>query len=302
MLSDRVYLCPLPIRTEVLRLLNYRFLNLGEYHGPIAQWAGEDFVAGFANEDVSEKGESAIGSISRLCEKLLYETHQVGSVRFLSAPWEGDPPLLEKVLIPMKQAEMSIDVESVLQKMAEDPGTVEPIEKELIYRKIEGDNSFFMTFGRSVSLPIVVEFEQPFDKYFAYEWEALNLRHPASQALIKATARLFLAWKQKTLTEEQLGCLFDAFHSLPCVEKYYFQHYSWKSGVNIMRRFYELCKEIKMFHVGEIEEIIPSPKEFIPGTIEFDSDSRKLVTKLRESLKKTADGRPFGMTLIQEKK
>lgn len=299
--SDTVYLCPEIFGYDIYNLLKFGFMNLEDYHGLFTSWKGENFVPSV--EVSGYIGSSAVSRISYICKDILCETHRVGSVRFLIAPWQGDPPLLQTVLIPMKQAEMSIDVESVLQKMAEDPTMVDPVEKKLLFREISVNwKSYLIPSVQYIQIPMFVEFEPPFERYFAYAWRAFNIKHFAGQFLLKSVAHLLLSSIQKKLTGEQLGRLFDAFKSISfnSGESYSYGNPGdiWEKNTKKLSYFYELCSEMKLFHVGEIEEVIPSPKEFIPGSIEFDSESRDLVKKLSKRFLDTTDNRPFGMTLI----
>jgi len=293
--SEIVYLCPEPFREELIELLSYRFLRWGAYDGSLVAWAGERFLAGFDVQQPNwERRDSVMYSMMSMCETLLYESHYVGGVRFLSPPWEGNPPLSQNILLPMKPLETTADIlEGLMERALEDPLSLSSVERELLRR---GQKN---RYGSYKTLPIAVRFEPIFGECFAYGWHVLNLNHPVTQGLLRIEAMVGLARSRKTLSNECLGHLNDALRTLP-TDEYFFRYgdtLDYEDVCQKLRRLYELCAEIKLFDVRKIEYVIPSPDEFIPGTVVIDENSKKLVERLRKALKETADGRTFGMPL-----
>jgi len=176
------------------------------------------------------------------------------------------------------------DINALLEKEADNPTLLNPVERVLLRERL----------FRFYRFPEAIEFPPPFEKCFAYGWQLLNLKHPAAQALLRLGAAMELPKKRGTLPEDQLGHLRDALNLLPSHDS---PLSDWEEWSNALRRIWSLAREVQLFDVGEIEDLVPAPEEFVPGTVVFDEDSRRMASNLELRLKEIVNIRQFGQPL-----
>lgn len=284
--ANVIYLPPEPIWNELIEM-SRRWLTQEKYEGPLVQWDGERCIVSHFSGYTAATEEA--GNLWRFPVE---ESHRFAAIRFLHPPWESEPPLLQRIWLPMEIPEELSDIESVLGKKAEDPTLLNSVERILLYDYYEKRSLWQILFGLRHQPFEAIEFPKPFEQSFAYGWELLNLEHPVAQALLRFEAALELSKMRKILPEDQLGHLQDALNLV--------QHgrlfWNWEEWSNALRRLWSLAREVQLFDISEIEELVPAPEEFVPGTIIFNQDSHRLED-LREKLMELVNVRPFGRPL-----
>lgn len=179
------------------------------------------------------------------------------------------------------------DIEAVLEKAVRDPTLLNSVERALLYRTLSDP---------SYRLPEAIEFTQPFEQSFAYGGELLNLKHPVTQALLRFVAAFELSKRCRTLPKDRLGHLEDALAFVSRVFSLSLRYGDagetlWEQLPDTLRRLWSLAREVQLFEVGEIEDLVPTPEEFVPGTV------GKEASKLERKLAKLESIRPFGQPL-----
>jgi hypothetical protein len=174
------------------------------------------------------------------------------------------------------------DIEGILDQISKDPAGVHIIEgiaiQEYIFERL-GIRGFRVK---------VATFPSPFDGYFAYGDEVLNLQHPITQALMCLTAKVVLSGIRKSLPPPQYRSLEyllnKAFLYLPggiLAHKYS----EWAS---IMRDLWSLANKAHFVDQIETQSLIPKMEEFVLGSLRGFLD-----VHVRENWDK-----PFGEVLV----
>jgi len=289
--ADVIYESPGAI-SEGLEEMLQRWLTRDEYEGPLVKWDGERCAVSLKGIHSMQRRLSTGKAVSRaasLWQVPVKKSHRLTAIRFLLPPQEEGPPLLQSIWRPKEIPEEVPDIEELLEKAVENPKLLNAVEWTLI------SEDQVLRFSR------VVEFPPPFDQCFAYGFEAMNLRHPVVQAMLQYQAGLELAKRRKAFPENQLGRLKDALDS---------SHTSFMSlflgspitpvpfsNVDVsavrqfsdaLRRMWSLAREMHLFDVGDTEDLVLSPEDFVPGTL------MTVVSGLRGQKLEKESVRPFG--------
>jgi hypothetical protein len=281
--ASAIYLSPVALSLEIENMVRCRWLAQEKYEGPLIQWGGERCVV--SNIAYHTRMSAAIEQFGYMWILPLAKAHRFAAIRFLRPPWEGDPPLLQRVWLPMEIPE-ELPIETILEKATEDPTLLNPVERAL----------FYVAFRNLAPAAEAIEFPQPFEQSFAYGSELLNLKHPVTQALLRFKAALELSRRRRTLPEDRLGHLDDALASATRELSKSYDEYT--SGAllrerwsNALSRMLSLAREVQLLDVGETEGLVLGPEEFVPGT------TSRAASRLRERLARLESIRPFGQPL-----
>jgi hypothetical protein len=274
--TEPIYLSPELLEIELMKIHGSRWLGQKGYEGILTNWVGDRCLCAFPDRSTIYSNESmATGSAQGLWKPPIEEKYLPAAVRFLNPPWEGDPPLLQEIWAPMHIPENLPDNEAILEKAVEDPAQLNPVEKSILL-----DEKILKR------LPKAIEFSKPFEQLFAYGSQAMNLKHPMTQALVRFAAVVELSKRRKILAREQIGHLEDGIYSL----RRYFP--SMKSEEerfsNALHHFLSLVREARLLDVARFKDLVLAQKEFVPGTPDMRSHG------LEERLRKTVTVRPFG--------
>lgn len=107
----------------------------------------------------------------------------------------------------------------------------------------------------------------------------LNLKHPVTHALLRFEASLKRSQMRKTIPEDRIGHLQDAI-----VE--FLREFYYHDSSDSLRRLL-LAPEVQLFDVGEIDDLVLTPDDFVPGTFAVGT----LKWSMRE---RRVRGLPFG--------
>lgn len=262
-----------PIEREFGDLGRCLRLTYEKYDGLFTKWTGERcFILNFGREDDSR----SIIKAGNLGWFFINKFYRFESIRFLQSPWEGFPPLLQRIWHRKEASENNLENQKVLEKAAENPTLLNHEEREL--------------FHDIARFPEFVEFPNPFARAFIYGNSMLNLNHPVTQALLRFVASLKLSEMNKTLPDDRIGCLEDAFERFRGIIRYGFED---KKTLDPFSEIWSLVRETHLFDIGELDTFILTPADFIKLPFPAVQD----IKDLDEIEDKLAESQPFGMPL-----
>lgn len=254
----------LVIPEPLTRKLTIAMTNLLSNKQPekvLSNWSGGQCLVDFATWSHTSE---TIKAMLEFVRWPLGTTHQFSGIRFLSPPWHGNPPLLQEVWFPMelKEDPSSEEIAEILVKTVEDPAALNKTERVLFYRKMSE-----LLGGHRYSAKIA-HFPPPFDKSFAYENNVVNLNQPATQALIRLTAKVIMLKIKKQATMPNMRnlehMLQRVFHGIP-------SHLGQSTYKNWARDYHDLwclAREMQLIDIAAIENP-PTEEEFVPGSRDF---------------------------------
>ena len=263
-----------------LRLIGgHKWLHQDDYNGFLVRWNGEKCIIINTNlVDYNEKVYISLNAIESMGRYFVNNLYHFGAIRFLHPPIGGFPPLLQKVWLRKDMSKENPEIEPLLEKIVENPALLNPEERKLLIH-----NRKYPVLS---VIPEFIEFPNPFEQFFAYGTKMLNLKHPATQALLRFAASLALSKMRKTLPENRIGHLEDAIFSFS-------NKFNMGMGEDIsdsLHKLWSLAQEEKSFEIGEIDNLVIRSEDFIPGTFDF-RDSEDIIKKLEYP------PRQFGMPL-----
>lgn len=270
--AGAIYLGPQLLDYEIKEMLSCVCLGQKQYEGPLLQWVGERFVG---VTDSLLPSPSLSVALTAACEVPLApieKCHRVAAARFLCPPWHVGPPLVQTVWLPREAGKKPPSIQAVLEKALENPALLDPLECRDLFTL---ENIF----------PRVVPFSQPFEQSFAYGWKLINLRHRCTQVLLSLLARLALARRSESMSEDRIRRFDDGVADL--------RRWSCEFEPGLIIRCLQdilvLASDFKFMDIGEIKGVLPTPDEFISGSFDEPAARRRLA--------KGGRIRPFGRPL-----
>jgi len=286
--TGAVYLSPEILAPELTEMARCQWVAREEYTGSLLQWDGEPCVV--SRWSWGGTGSAAIGKIEDLWQLPFEESHCLATVRFLHPPWEGDPPLIEEMLLPMERPEKHPDDEAILRKAVHDPTLLNPVERASVSQLL-GRHPLLR---RLFLLPKLIEFPPPFEQSFAYAHGWWNLKHPVTQAVLRCVAAL-LSTMQRTLPEARIGILRDhleaIFQAAEALRWGLDPEVACERICDSLHHALSLAREMRLLDASKIEGLVLNPGDFVPGSV------GKAAPALRGP-HAMATGRLFGRPLI----
>ena len=176
----------------------------------------------------------------------------------------------------METPEAPLATELLLEKTISDPTQLTVLKKSQLISSLSRYGIYMHTF---------VEFSKPFEDAFAYGYHMFNTKHPVTQMLIRVLSLFALSKIRKILSSDRLGDLHDALYSVVLYNK------TWEEWEDHLRRFWLMARQTELFLGDNLEDLVPSKEEFVPGSLEdilFDWGPRG---------EKMDDVQPFGEPL-----
>jgi len=241
---------------------------------------------------ISEES-SVLSFIVAISHQCLVGRYYLGRIRFLQPPWDGDPPLMQSVWLPKKDEGEATSLDSLLEKCINLPGDLMPWEISRLLNKL----------SEQFDVPPITYFDAPYQEFFAYGFQALNLWHPFTLLLLRTMASIHHAKISKRLGEVQIGILEDAVESLPFFLKYRKRSKSWDNFLTSWNDLFKVLRQANLLMIDRMEDL--TPDHFVPGTlkgaVETEGVADALETMWMElnGLKATS---PFGAALSRRKK
>ena len=247
-LTEVLYEIPDILAYLLYDLVYSKLITQKEYNGPLTYYDGERCLIRRLGQQTKN---NEMKSIFNLCEFIIDKTYRLYSIRFLNSPWEGDPPLLQKILHKKETSEEVQDPKIILQKTIENPTTLNFAEIEQLQRILNFDP--------------FVEFPPPFEHYFAYGGEMLNLKHPITKVLLQINASLKLSKIDKTLPKDTIGQIEDQF--MKCMKHINFYRINVDDFIKSLPILWSKSNEV-LFNVGDIDNLVLTSSDFIPGAVD----------------------------------
>lgn len=289
--ADLIYMLPESLAHETEKIIECKWQSQKQYKGPFLHWNGEKTLI----PDDSRKGNTgAIKQMISLYSFAINKLCRFVSIRFLQPPWEGPPPLLQKILQPINVSENPPEIDILLGKITADPTALNAVESKVIIQE------FSKLFHE---IPDIVVFPKPYEHSFAYGWKTLNSTHAFTQMLLRYIAAFLSSKKQKVLNDEQLGHWQDSILSLPFFNRRYsYEEIPHEEFNNSMHRICKLASNYKLLdNVGGIEDNVLNLEDFVPNTIILKKNGKELESTVNHiELDELEDIRPFGQPLISE--
>jgi len=259
-LSDKsISLPPELVSVELGRVANSFFLNHEDYDGFLKKWVGEPCLALFTTDYIDSISLNAVRFLFRL---LLGNTHQFAAINFLTAPWVGNPPLLQLVFEPMEIREYNPEeINSLLDKSSKDPRSLENTEKIVLRYYLKE----FLT-----HCPMIATFPEPFGNSYAYENTVLNIENPGAALLFRILSKILLLTRLREFKPDTLGELKDiaqrAMREFP--DRYHGSEKAYSFWASSLRSLGEAATRLGVYS-GDISTLIPDFNQFIPDSLEY---------------------------------
>lgn len=267
-IGKEIIVCPAPMGHEMYNSLKKYFSSV-EDDGVLLNWMGSPCLVDFAYWSDKPEGQF-FGAMSGYYDNILGEFYRLKEVKFLSAPWDGDPPLLQEVWTPKDQKnEMSesIDAREMEKLLAEYDNC--SLDKKIAV--------FGAVFGTDKYDNHGVRFCEPYTNYFTYG-KYLNINHKYTKILLSLSVKYLIA-KEKGVNEPDIEFLMRGVLSTPKEEK---DHSRWAKQY---RELVELLTNFGVIKKEASDDYIPSMEYFVPGSLESF-----LYLKVRKNWNK-----PFGL-------
>ncbi len=262
-LESRVNLFPLHDDTGTFMTLSK--MSDRDFNELFAKWNGEKVLI----QNIWNRFPDSIAGTTakHLCDIPIKKNHFLGEIRFLQAPWEGDPPLLQRVLYSSvrKEPEKFKLVENILRHAVDDPDKLTPYETHLLNEFFNRSNLF-----NEIMLAESVKFPPPFANSFAFGSDFINLSHPCGKALVQFRAHIELSKIKKSLPDKDLGILIDALNDFNRIKKGIY--FTWGQFQSSITKILSLVREFNLFDFEEFSTFVPEKEDFVPGTISIFSD------------------------------
>jgi hypothetical protein len=239
-------------------------------HSTLVDWTGERVLIRASSEVSSMQNFIA----DRLMEIPFEESHRFTFVRFLEPPWEGDPPLIQRVFCPVDSSEGETDIKQIFEKAVSNPILLTPVERNIFIMK--------------TTIPTFIEFPPPFDKSFAYGWRLLNLKNPIVQILIQVIAAYELSKIEDTLSPDKIGQLQD---KLGFLEDAFWSELNIEASIEKLKTVLFTALDMDLLDIRGFEDMIPTVEDFVPGSIRSDPTKRDCIPTGGKKM------RPFGKPL-----
>ena len=256
--DSSISLSPAILGEELATLANHHWLLQTAYHGLLAQWAGEDCIADLET-GFHTTMPSGLSTAAFLQAHEVHTTHSVAALRFLHPPWVGNPPMAQMVCVPADRVKDAGEIEAIMERAVEHPGSVHPQERELLGAHLS---------DKGYKVPPIVEFLRPFEQSFGYGGDAWNLLHPVVSGLVRAACALLLSEVRPTVSDLRRGelhrALTAAIKAVPSV--YLPTDEEWASLSTSLSGLWSLLRDMDLFPVYEVEEMALGLSDFVPET------------------------------------
>ena len=285
---DLLYLAPYFLMNELEELFRLTFFSHKKYEGNLLKWKGERSILYLYHQRQS----NAIGRALNLLHFFIEKFYHADSIRFLHPDSTKKPPIYQEIWMKTEASEEVIrDEEELLMKAIETPNLLNSTERARLKKVFPYQNGF----------PEFVNFEEPFEQAFGYGLEILNFNHPTIQVLIQYQAFLELTARRKTLEDDRIGYMKDIFSDH--FTGYYGEEYDLKQFSDGLRKILSIAQEYRLFDIDNIEKLIPTPDEFVPGTVFEKSKGNFVISSSSDRLDKSTkieNYRTFGKPMTKK--
>ncbi len=263
--------------TYAINAITSRLAENKEYKGIYTYWEGEEF---FPINDTNTT-PSAISAMHQLTDLLIHKKYSFSNVRFLTPPWNGNPPLIQTIGIPIENLGETGNTNLILEKALNDP-------VKLSYTEL-------MDFIRAnrIGLPNIKFFLEPFDNYFGYGFIILNLKHKITQDLIKIFSSISLTKMQRDYNKKQIGRIEDSMSDLLSSIAHFNTTCTWDKINNSLNNVMDLAqRELSL----KVDNLVLCFEDFVPGSIYMENE---MVCQKYIDLNELTEFKSFGKPITQ---
>jgi hypothetical protein len=279
---NEILTCPHPLQRMMAKNLVGLF-HKEKVEGVMEKWEGGPCLVDYATW--SRRSERIVlFEILRYFDWILSHYYSFKGIRFLSAPWDGDPPLVQEIWEPMENQEKD-DADLTkddFEKVMNNPKIVDTAR----YRTKYIGSVLGRPFPRYYDFIRIASFPPPYKKYFAYGNQFLNIEHTAVQAILKLSARYTIASINGSLDKIQQQnishALFSMFTEMPGSTRS-----TYEKWANIVNELKLLINQTGFIDEPEMKSLIVPKSSFVPGSL-----NNFLDLKVNENWEK-----PFGAML-----
>ena len=285
--NAEIFECPNPLDRVMAR--NVRgFLNQEEVEGLMKYWEGEPCLVSYATW--STRSEKIIlGVILEYFQWILENFYIFRGIRFLNAPWEGYPCLVQKIWEPVDCVEDDeVDLtKDEIEKIIKDPIIVDTNKYRYAYIKTTLGMYIRTSLDFVKYFIVIVSFPQPYEESFGYGNRYLNIKHPSVQAIMRLIGHCAIAKIENRLDSIQEKNIAHGIVSIFTGLPGSIRDAKYEDWVKTVYELALIANQAGIIDEKEIEYLIPDKSSFVPGSLE-----RFLDTKVKEHWNK-----PFGITL-----
>lgn len=259
--DQEIPIVPLLLQKEVTKLLWYHLMSSKDYVGPLKSWNGG--IALINNYIDISRNKLLPNHITYFCDfwrpimKQYFRT-----IRFISAPGEGNKHWAQEILIPIKKnaTRHTLSIEEIIRIFVENPDN---LTDEMMVMLQDEDESFDIPY----MFQRIARFPEPYEKAFAYGWDWMNFNHPMTKELLRLLALLWLSNRDEILSQAQKGTIDDAADQLPYLQEGKVVTKAILRDTQTSFDFIlKLCREYGIIKDSRQSIQLPGADEFIPGT------------------------------------
>lgn len=269
---------PDPLSRVSARLL-FSVIKNGEIPPICGVWRGvETLIDDWATWGGSNGDSIVLASLRDIIGRTIEASHRFHSIVFVTAPWEGSPPLLQEEWYPRYSSDNlpHETMEASLARLARDPSYAAELEQPCL------QEYFCRKTGLGRWHPRLVKFPNPFAESFAYGSKAMNLAHPIVRALLHLRLIMFGSGYQARILPSDLNSIKLVLGRVANLPGTILSDYaSWAAATDDLWRMLE---KVGLATTLGVRTLTPRLDEFVSGSTE-----QFLDIKVRENWSK-----PFG--------
>lgn len=269
-----------PFEIDICSLFSNHFIQKESYDGILNQWIGKPSVPIISILPDNFASPDSINQALRFSNQIIEKFYRLDSIEFINSPWEGNPPIIQKIFKPITKIQSSETTSEIFKMALENPNELTIFGRSIL-------NEYFSSSALVLDLPTFLKFPPLFQKYFAYGLDYINLDHPLTQKIIQTGALITLLKIKGELTPYQLGELDDVKYAFTDTDDE-LNYIEYSYVVERIRHFWETCRSLSIITDKNINSLIPSKNMFIPNTI------GKNTIRYGKKLKKVKKGKNFG--------
>jgi hypothetical protein len=265
---------PIPLEMDAL----YDILNSNTQNGFLNNWMGDNVHIDNSGRtyELSMGLRGAIGISNVIIKQSYNEIY----AQFIQPPWDGNPPLIQMVLVQDEDRRELINKEDLFERCFHNPMSLDSYE----ISALNGHISDLSMRGYDVKF---INFSKPFDNLFAYGPRIINANHPSGRDLLRFICCIKSRKIGEKLSKDALGKLDDSIrkffgHSLHYISELIESGYlaEPRKDTNAeLNNIWRAAREAKIFSLEDIEDAVPDIDDFIPGTIILSDDDWKKLYK-----------------------
>jgi hypothetical protein len=269
---------PIPLNRDELTKL----LKSETYGGFLINWIGNDIII---EEDRSPYFRSGyLSGAIEISNQPIIQSYHDAYARFISPPWQDNPPLVQCVLEQIKDSQKTQKntAKKLFEKVFEDIKGLDSHDLSLLNDYI-GTNS-----GYKYNIKFI-NFLKPFEHLFSYGSKIINIGNPSGEDLLKFICFILHKKNFADLHQDLIGRLDDKIYEFfnTNAGKYDYESLErgtliedWTNVDSMLIDIWRAAKEANISSIVDIEDAIPVYDDFVPGTIIRSKKDRMKFNKI----------------------